>query len=45
MRGLTEDTIKAIVNRHTNGRIFGLIGEPVVNVLELNLELDSIKIK
>jgi K+-transporting ATPase ATPase C chain len=45
MRGLTEDTIKAIVNRHTNGRIFGLIGEPVVNVLELNLELNSIKIK
>jgi K+-transporting ATPase ATPase C chain len=45
MRGLTEDTVKAIVNRHTNGRIFGLIGEPVVNVLELNLELDSIKIK
>ncbi|OFW46151.1 MAG: potassium-transporting ATPase subunit C [Actinobacteria bacterium RBG_13_35_12] len=45
MRSLTEDTIKAIVNRHTNGRIFGLIGEPVVNVLELNLELDSIKIK
>jgi K+-transporting ATPase ATPase C chain len=45
MRGLTEDTLKDIVNRHTNGRIFGLIGEPVVNVLELNLELDSIKIK
>jgi K+-transporting ATPase ATPase C chain len=45
MRSLTEDMIKAIVNRHTNGRIFGLIGEPVVNVLELNLELDSIKIK
>ena len=45
MRGLTEDTVKAIVNKHTNSRIFGLIGEPVVNVLELNLELDSIKIK
>jgi K+-transporting ATPase ATPase C chain len=45
MRSLTEDMVKAIVNRHTNGRIFGLIGEPVVNVLELNLELDSIKIK
>lgn len=45
MRGLTEDMVKAIVNRHTNGCIFGLIGEPVVNVLELNLELDSIKLK
>lgn len=45
MRGLTEDTVKAIVNKHTNSRIFGLIGEPIVNVLELNLELDSIKIK
>jgi K+-transporting ATPase ATPase C chain len=45
MRGLTEDTVKAIVNKYTNSRIFGLIGEPVVNVLELNLELDSIKIK
>jgi K+-transporting ATPase ATPase C chain len=45
IRGLTEDMVKAIVNRHTNGCIFGLIGEPVVNVLELNLELDSIKLK
>jgi K+-transporting ATPase KdpC subunit len=45
MRGLTEDTVKAIVNKHTNNRLFGLIGEPVVNVLELNLELDNIKIK
>ncbi|MBN2395320.1 MAG: potassium-transporting ATPase subunit KdpC [Candidatus Atribacteria bacterium] len=45
MRGLTEETVKAIVNKYTSHRIFGLIGEPVVNVLELNLELDSIKIK
>jgi K+-transporting ATPase ATPase C chain len=40
-RGLTEDEVRRIVAAHTKGRQFGLLGEPVVNVLELNLDLDS----
>lgn len=44
LRGLSPDTIKAIVKQYTHGRLLGLIGEPVVNVLEANLALDSIKI-
>lgn len=44
LRGLSQDKIKAILEQHTHGRLLGLIGEPVVNVLETNLALDSIKI-
>ena len=40
-RGLSQGTIRAIVDKHTYGRFLGIIGEPVVNVLEVNLELDS----
>jgi K+-transporting ATPase ATPase C chain len=40
-RGLSEDEVRRIVNSHTGGRQFGFLGEPVVNVLELNLELDK----
>jgi K+-transporting ATPase ATPase C chain len=43
LRGLPQDTIKTIVRRHTKGRLLGIIGEPVVNVLEVNLELDEYK--
>lgn len=43
LRGLSEDTIKILIAKHTSGRLFGLIGEPVVNVLELNLALDEYK--
>jgi len=42
-RGLTENDIREIVSAHTEGRTFGLLGEPRVNVLELNLELDRRK--
>ena len=45
LRGLSQNTVKAIVKQHTHGRLWGLIGEPVVNVLETNLALDSIKNK
>jgi K+-transporting ATPase ATPase C chain len=40
-RGTNEDEIRRIVAMHTEGRQFGFLGEPRVNVLELNLDLDS----
>ena len=40
-RGLTKDQVRHLVNAHTEGRQFGFLGEPRVNVLELNLDLDS----
>jgi K+-transporting ATPase ATPase C chain len=40
-RGRSEDEIRRIVARHTEGRQFGLLGEPRVNVLLLNLSLDE----
>jgi potassium-transporting ATPase KdpC subunit len=42
-RGLGVESVKALVARHTQARTFGILGEPRVNVLELNLELDSPK--
>ncbi|HKX33113.1 MAG TPA: potassium-transporting ATPase subunit KdpC [Blastocatellia bacterium] len=39
-RGIGEDQVRRLVAAHTNGRQFGLLGEPTVNVLELNLDLD-----
>ena len=41
VRGLTESTLRDLVRRHTEGRTFGALGEPRVNVLELNLALDE----
>jgi K+-transporting ATPase ATPase C chain len=43
LRGLSQDTVESIVRKHTTGRLLGIIGEPVVNVLEVNLELDAYK--
>jgi K+-transporting ATPase ATPase C chain len=40
-RGLSEDDVRRVVAAHTEGRQFGFLGEPAVNVLELNLDLDS----
>jgi K+-transporting ATPase ATPase C chain len=42
-RGMSEKDVKQIVSSHTEGRQFGFLGEPRVNVLELNLDLDSKK--
>lgn len=40
-RGLSADAVRQLVARHTAGRTFGLLGEPRVNVLALNLALDQ----
>ena len=40
-RGLTETQVHALIEQETTGRTLGLLGEPRVNVLELNLALDK----
>ncbi len=41
-RNLPEDKVRALVQAHITGRIAGVIGEPHVNVLELNRALDAL---
>lgn len=40
VRGIRIEQLRALVAKHTEGRQFGVLGEPRVNVLELNLDLD-----
>jgi len=42
-RGLPEDGLRKLVADHIEGRYFGVIGEPHVNVLKLNMALDAMQ--
>ncbi|MGH9530257.1 MAG: potassium-transporting ATPase subunit C [Terriglobales bacterium] len=42
-RGIPEDKIRQLIQRHTLGRQLGFLGEPRVKVLELNMDLDGQK--
>jgi len=41
VRGLTQGEVQKIINQNTKGRFLGLLGEPVVNVLQVNIALDN----
>lgn len=43
VRGIPEETVRQLVLKDTQGRFLGIFGEPGVNVLELNLDLDALK--
>jgi K+-transporting ATPase ATPase C chain len=40
-RNITEDEVREIIQKYTTGRFLGLLGEPAVNVLKVNLALDG----
>ena len=42
-RNMTEDAVRSLVHKYTDGSTLGLLGEPRVNVLRLNLALDAVK--
>lgn len=42
-RGVSEDDVRKLVGQHTQGRWFGVLGQPRVTVLPLNLALDALR--
>jgi potassium-transporting ATPase KdpC subunit len=44
-RNLPTSEVKALVDKYTQGRTFGFLGEPAVNVLKLNIALDQLSAK
>jgi K+-transporting ATPase ATPase C chain len=42
-RGLAPDAVRSIIAAHARGKLLGILGEPRVNVLDLNLALDALK--
>ncbi|XVJ60038.1 MAG: potassium-transporting ATPase subunit KdpC [Tepidisphaera sp.] len=40
-RGMSEEAVRSLVTKHSTGRTLGVLGEPVVNVLALNLDLNQ----
>jgi K+-transporting ATPase ATPase C chain len=44
-RHLPVSAVQGLVTRYTQGRTFGFLGEPFVNVLELNIALDQLSAK
>ena len=43
IRGLSEESVRMMISKNSRGRLLGILGEPVVNVLEFNLALDAYK--
>ena len=41
IRGISQDQVRTLVQRHIQQREFGILGEPRVNILGLNLALDE----
>ena len=44
VRGLSMQQLQPLIDKHTEGQLLGLIGEPRVNVLQLNLALDAVRL-
>jgi K+-transporting ATPase ATPase C chain len=42
-RGLAPDAVRSMIAAHARGKLLGILGEPRVNVLDLNLALDALK--
>ncbi len=44
-RGISETRLRELVNQSIEGRFFGILGEPKVNVLKLNMKLDAVTVR